>query len=99
MDRESGSVHEGAQHVRYRGGADTEASDLGKTERANEEVDSESQHREGENWCKLWEIETVLAPPQGKTEEEAKEVGGKIFTFGSYRLGVHGKGKEVMICS
>ena len=30
---------------------------------------------------------------QGKSEEEAKEVGGKIFTFGSYRLGVHGKGK------
>ena len=29
---------------------------------------------------------------QGKTEGESREVGGKIFTFGSYRLGVHGKG-------
>ena len=33
-----------------------------------------------------------LLSQQGKTEQEAKEVGGKIFTFGSYRLGVHGKG-------
>ena len=30
---------------------------------------------------------------QGKTEGESREVGGKIFTFGSYRLGVHGKGR------
>lgn len=33
-----------------------------------------------------------VSKEKGKTEEEAKEVGGKIFTFGSYRLGVHGKG-------
>lgn len=36
----------------------------------------------------------VVLIVQGKSEEEAKEVGGKIFTFGSYRLGVHGKGKQ-----
>ena len=37
----------------------------------------------------------LLPIVQGKTEQEAKEVGGKIFTFGSYRLGVHGKGKPL----
>ena len=36
---------------------------------------------------------------QGKSEAEAKEVGGTIFTFGSYRLGVHGKGKSSAILS
>lgn len=34
---------------------------------------------------------------QGKTEGESREVGGKIFTFGSYRLGVHGKGMTFKI--
>lgn len=29
---------------------------------------------------------------QGLSEIEAKKAGGKIFTFGSYRLGVHGTG-------
>ena len=39
---------------------------------------------------KRWIIQ--VSQEKGKTEEEAREVGGKIFTFGSYRLGVHGKG-------
>ena len=39
---------------------------------------------------KRWIFQVSLG--KGKTEKEAREVGGKIFTFGSYRLGVHGKG-------
>lgn len=39
---------------------------------------------------KRWIIQ--VSKEKGKTEDEAREVGGKIFTFGSYRLGVHGKG-------
>ena len=38
----------------------------------------------------------LLSDLQGKSEQEAREVGGKIFTFGSYRLGVHGKGVYCM---
>ncbi|KAI9482880.1 MAG: Poly(A) polymerase central domain-containing protein [Benjaminiella poitrasii] len=32
---------------------------------------------------------------QGLTEEEAKSAGGKIFTFGSYKLGVHNAGADI----
>ncbi|RKP21236.1 Poly(A) polymerase PAPalpha [Rozella allomycis CSF55] len=32
---------------------------------------------------------------QGFTEEEAIRAGGKIFTFGSYRLGVHSSGADI----
>ena len=36
----------------------------------------------------------IIIHVQGKTEQEATEVEGKILTFGSYCLGVHGKGKS-----
>ncbi|KAJ3286808.1 polynucleotide adenylyltransferase [Borealophlyctis nickersoniae] len=32
---------------------------------------------------------------QGYSESMAEEAGGKIFTFGSYRLGVHGRGSDI----
>ena len=40
---------------------------------------------------KQWIIQ--VSKEKGKTEEESREVGGKIFPFGSYRLGVHSKGR------
>lgn len=32
---------------------------------------------------------------RGLSEAAAKAAGGKIFTFGSYRLGVHGPGSDI----
>lgn len=36
-----------------------------------------------------------ISVDKGKSEAEAKVTGGKICTFGSYRLGVHGKGADI----
>lgn len=36
-----------------------------------------------------------ISVEKGKSEAEAKVTGGKICTFGSYRLGVHGKGADI----
>ncbi|KAI6649319.1 Poly(A) polymerase type 3-like [Oopsacas minuta] len=46
-----------------------------------------------EKMAKEWIKEMTLL--QGRSEEYAKEVGGKIFTFGSYRLGVHTQGADI----
>ena len=35
----------------------------------------------------------IISIKNGLPESLATEVGGKIFTFGSYRLGVHGRGR------
>ena len=40
-----------------------------------------------------WIFETSLQ--KGLPAREAEKVGGKICTFGSYRLGVHTKGSDV----
>ncbi|KAG9066553.1 polynucleotide adenylyltransferase [Linnemannia hyalina] len=37
----------------------------------------------------------VVYVRKGYPEQIAKEAGGKIFTFGSYRLGVHGSGTDI----
>ena len=36
-----------------------------------------------------------LAAHQRLTEEQADQAGGKIYTLGSYRLGVHQKGADI----
>jgi poly(A) polymerase len=36
-----------------------------------------------------------VAIQRGLSESAAKVAGGKIFTFGSYRLGVHGPGTDI----
>lgn len=42
---------------------------------------------------KEWIIEMSLA--RNMPREVAEQVGGKIYTFGSYRLGVHSKGADI----
>lgn len=37
----------------------------------------------------------TVAMSRGLSEAAAKAAGGKIFTFGSYRLGVHGPGSDI----
>lgn len=36
----------------------------------------------------------TVSKSKGFPDTLAKEAGGKIFTYGSYRLGVHGTGKQ-----
>ena len=42
---------------------------------------------------KAWIKETSIS--KNMPEQMAETVGGKIFTFGSYRLGVHNKGADI----
>jgi poly(A) polymerase Pap1 len=37
----------------------------------------------------------TVSQTRGLSEAAAKAAGGKIFTFGSYRLGVHGPGTDI----
>ncbi|KAH3744410.1 poly polymerase [Pelomyxa schiedti] len=43
--------------------------------------------------CKEWSKTTCIK--KGLSEEHAQNAGAKIFTFGSYRLGVHGSGADI----
>ncbi len=38
---------------------------------------------------------TKISISRGLSEQAASVAGGKIFTFGSYRLGVHGPGTDI----
>lgn len=38
---------------------------------------------------------TTVAKAHGLSDATANAAGGKIFTFGSYRLGVHGPGSDI----
>mmetsp|Transcript_6672 Transcript_6672/g.11816 ORF Transcript_6672/g.11816 Transcript_6672/m.11816 type:complete len:548 (+) Transcript_6672:1351-2994(+) len=68
---------------------------------ANYENEDEARRREVllgkisdifKDWC----YQCILKKP-GMDEEMARAAGGKIFTFGSYRLGVHGSGTDIDI--
>lgn len=41
------------------------------------------------------EFVQIVADKQGVGAATKREAGGKIFTFGSYRLGVHGPGSDI----
>ncbi|CEL97701.1 unnamed protein product [Vitrella brassicaformis CCMP3155] len=62
------------------------------------ESDEETLHRqqillELDSIIKEWIYEVGVS--QGMAEEEARQAGGKIFTFGSYRLGVVSPGSDI----
>ncbi|KAI8906641.1 Poly(A) polymerase central domain-containing protein [Powellomyces hirtus] len=62
------------------------------------ESDEESRKRElvlGKLNSIFKEFVTRVSLRHGLPESMAEEAGGKIFTFGSYRLGVHGKGSDI----
>ena len=46
--------------------------------------------------AKQWVVD--VSRKKGKPEEEACVLGCKVFTFGSYRLGVHGQGEREGPC-
>ncbi|KAI9099922.1 polymerase [Phlyctochytrium arcticum] len=62
------------------------------------ENEQESRKRElvlGKLSAIFKEFVKVVSLSQGVPESMAAEAGGKIFTFGSYRLGVHGRGSDI----
>ncbi|KAF9925118.1 polynucleotide adenylyltransferase [Linnemannia zychae] len=62
------------------------------------ESEEESRRREivlGKLDKMVKEFVYVVYVRRGYSEQIAREAGGKIFTFGSYRLGVHGSGTDI----
>ncbi|KAI9206106.1 polymerase [Polychytrium aggregatum] len=62
------------------------------------ESEQEAQHREvvlGKLNILFKEFIKKTMLKKNMSESMANEVGGKIFTFGSFRLGVHGKGADI----
>ncbi|CAJ0631998.1 13640_t:CDS:10 [Entrophospora sp. SA101] len=62
------------------------------------ESDEESRRREvvlGKLDKLVKEFVYRISKKKNLPEADAKEAGGKIFTFGSYRLGVHGTGSDI----
>ncbi|KAJ3067060.1 polynucleotide adenylyltransferase [Podochytrium sp. JEL0797] len=67
-------------------------------ERGQFESEEEAQHREivlGKLDAIFKEFVKRISLKRNLPESMANEAGGKIFTFGSYRLGVHGKASDI----
>eukprot|EP01062_Namystynia_karyoxenos_P014991 TRINITY_DN15431_c0_g1_i1.p1 TRINITY_DN15431_c0_g1~~TRINITY_DN15431_c0_g1_i1.p1 ORF type:complete len:678 (+),score=138.30 TRINITY_DN15431_c0_g1_i1:93-2126(+) len=66
-------------------------------EQTKEPLEAAKQRERTLSWLdqvvKQWVAELAVA--QGRLPADAQQLGGRIFTFGSYRLGVHGPGADI----